>query len=203
MVYRSGTDVEKKRPALLHAIRTMPRWKWHLLTIGLVLGSIGLVSQVSAFLNTPHDPVFPHHAQVAPAPSDSAANPSSGNPGASPQPAATSPDAGTDPAPETTSPWKPFMTKFGFSLFVGISVGTIFRTFIRTAMVVTGLIVATAAALSYYHVVNVDMTAVNHETALATGWLADQGYRVKDMLFHTLPSSTAAGIGFFLGLKRR
>jgi uncharacterized membrane protein (Fun14 family) len=202
MVYQSGTEYQPKPPALVHAIRTMPRWKWRLISIGLVIGSIGLVSQVAAFLNTPHDPVFPSHAQVAPSnglpPSSSSANPRATSAGPESLPP-TSPDA----QPNPMSPWKPFMTKFGFSLFVGIAIGTIFRTFLRGALVVTGLIAAAAAGLSYYHVVNVDMTAVNHDATLVTGWLSDQGMRLKDMLFSHLPSSTAAGIGFFLGLKRR
>jgi uncharacterized membrane protein (Fun14 family) len=50
---------------------------------------------------------------------------------------------------------------------------------------------------------NVDLTAVKSSTTQAGGWLADQSYRLKDMLFHALPSSTAASIGFLLGFKRR
>jgi uncharacterized membrane protein (Fun14 family) len=203
MVYQSGTEYQPKRPAIVRAFRGMPRWKWRLLTIGLVIGSIGLVSQVSAFLNTPHDPVFPQHAKVvesnAAPPGSSAAHPRSTAPDADASPSPTT----TDPQPDPMAPWKPFMTKFGFSLFVGIAIGTIFRTFYRIGLTITGVVVAAAAALSYYHVVNVDMTAVSHGTALATGCLADQAYRVKELLFHALPSSTAAGIGFFLGLKRR
>jgi uncharacterized membrane protein (Fun14 family) len=222
MVYQSNTDaVEKKRPALSHAIRTMPRWKWRLLGIGLVIGTIGLVGQGAAYLSSRNARSAPTNQQ--PAGSTGVATPSAAPgapagasgfvggqptapaPGTAGTPGSPTPDASGDSSatPGMTQVMTPFMTRVGFSLFVGIVVGLVFRTFIRLALTLSVLTIGAAAALSYFHVVNVDLTAVRTETAQATGWLADQGYRLKDMLFNALPSSTSAGIGFLLGFKRR
>jgi uncharacterized membrane protein (Fun14 family) len=210
MVYQSGTDTQKQ-PALKHAIKSMPGWKWRLLTLGLVVGMIGVGGQVYGFFRGENPRVnAPVMHQATAAPSASPA-PMGSRGFVSGQPASTDTQTAGTPAADSTqqSPpdysqlWKPFMTRVGFSLFVGIFVGVVFRAFLRTAMMISVAIIGGAMALRYFNVVNVDLTAVKTETAQATNWFADQGYRVKDMLFHALPSTTSAGIGFILGLKRR
>ena len=104
--------------------------------------------------------------------------------------------------PSLTDKLTPFMSKFGFSLFVGVTVGLIFRTFLRMTFIALALIVAVGAGLSYLHI-NVDISAVKADTSQASSWLMDQGYRLREVLFNALPSSTAAGVGFFLGFKKR
>jgi uncharacterized membrane protein (Fun14 family) len=208
MVYQSGTDV-KKPPALKHAIKSMPRWKWRLLTLGLVIGMIGVAGQAYSFFagqNSPANAPVVQQSSGMPSASPAPVGSSgfvSGHPAATDSPAVTTSDSTQQPASDYSQLWKPFMTKVGFSLFVGIFVGVVFRAFLKMATVVCLLIVGAAMGLSYFHILNVDLTTVKTETAQATSWLADQGYRVKDMLFHALPSSTSAGIGFLLGLKRR
>jgi uncharacterized membrane protein (Fun14 family) len=225
MVYQSGTDTEKT-PALKHAIKSMPHWKWRLLTFGLVIGMIGVAGQAYTFFSGQTPPANAPAAQQTTAPQTTAARSvspappvgSSGfvggqtpagsypqnppTPGANPQ-ATPVADSSQAAPPDYSQLWKPFMTKVGFSLFVGIFVGVLFRAFFRIAMLISLLIVGAAMGLSYFHILNVDLTSVKTETAQATNWLADQGYRLKDMLFHALPSSTSAGIGFILGCKRR
>jgi len=98
------------------------------------------------------------------------------------------------------------MTRVGFSLFLGLMVGLIFRTFLRIATLLCALTIAAAAALSYFHIVNVDMTAVQQGTTQATSWLTDQTFRLAHLLFGALPatmSTGSAGAGFFIGFKRR
>ncbi len=217
MVYQSGTDAEKPT-ALKHAIKSMPNWKWRLLTIGLVIGLIGVGAQMFTVISGQKPPANQTSVARTATPQGSASPSGAPTPGGSrgfvseqaPAPAdsqsdqsAPSADSSSQQPNDLSQLWKPLMTKVGFSLFIGIVTGVLFRAFLKTAMAISMLVIGGAMALSYYHVVNVDLTSVKSETAQATSWLADQGYRVKDMLFHALPSSTSAGIGFFLGLKRR
>jgi uncharacterized membrane protein (Fun14 family) len=182
------------RPALVHAVRTMPRWKWKLLGFGLMIGCIGVGGQVaSTYLKPPATPQS-HTATAAPV---NGAQPSAGSPAATPaSPAPAS-------SPTIVDMITPFMSHFGFSLFVGIVVGLVFRTFIRVALLFSALIIGGAMALSYFFHVNVDMSVVKADTSQAVSWLTDQGYHLKGMLFQALPSSTAAGVGFLFGFKKR
>ncbi len=209
MVYQSGTDTEQQ-PALTHAIKTMPRWKWRLLGLALVIGCIGVAGQVSTYLKS--TPAPGHASNVPQAMQPSPTTPAIGAPAGSSgfvagQPSSSTPAPDATPQaqvePESSFIWKALMTRVGFSLFIGVIVGVIFRVFLRTALLISALIVSAAMALSYFHIMNVDLTMVKAQTAQATNWISDQGYRLKDVLFHALPSSTSAGIGFFLGLKRR
>jgi uncharacterized membrane protein (Fun14 family) len=95
------------------------------------------------------------------------------------------------------------MTKFGFSFVIGLIVGVVFRTFIGFAATLTAVVIAAALALSYFHVINVDMTAVKAQTGEATSWISEQGGHLKDLIFAHLPSTGAAGAGFLVGLKKR
>jgi len=95
------------------------------------------------------------------------------------------------------------MTRIGLSFFVGIVVGTIFRTFAKMAIGITALIAAAMAGLSYFHIFNVDFSSVQNEYQHGVSWLHDQAYRLKDVVFNALPSSTSAAVGFISGLKRK
>ena len=95
------------------------------------------------------------------------------------------------------------MATYGFSFVIGLVVGVIFRTFLGFAAMVTGLVIAGAVALSYFHVINVDMNTVKAGTGAATSWLSEQGGQLKDLIFAHLPSTGAAGAGFLVGMKKR
>jgi uncharacterized membrane protein (Fun14 family) len=208
-MYSSQSDYTKPqdRPALVHAVRTMPRWKWKILGIGLTIGCIGVGGQIaSAYLKPAPTPAPVSHSTSAAPVNGVAPSGSSGFAGGHPQ--STAPDATTtSPPPAATSTLidavTPFMSHFGFSLFVGIVVGLAFRTFLRVALLFSAIIVGGAMAISYFGHINIDMTTVKADTSQAVSWLTDQGYRLKTMLFQALPSSTAAGVGFLLGFKRR
>jgi uncharacterized membrane protein (Fun14 family) len=171
---------QEARPRMIHAVKTMPRWKWKLLGIGLSIGCIGAAGQAAS------------HFLVAPAPVQQTAP-------ASPSTVTTPPPS----SPTLTDALAPFMSKFGFSLFIGIVVGLIFRTFIRLALTMSVITIGCAMAVSYLFHINIDMTVVKADTSQAVNWMTDQGYRLKDMMFHVLPSSTAASLGFLFGFKRR
>jgi uncharacterized membrane protein (Fun14 family) len=205
----SQTDQYKPhdRPAMVHAVKTMPTWKWKILGFAFAMGCVGVGGEATSyFLKHPRPATTVN--ETAPASPGSGYVPSGSSGFVSGQPSNAIPDSTSASPPSATAPTltdaiTPFLSHFGFSLFVGVIVGLIFRTFIRMAMLTTALIVGGAMALSYFHILNVDLTMVKNETAQATSWVNDQGDRLKDMLFHALPSSTAAGLGFLFGFKKK
>jgi uncharacterized membrane protein (Fun14 family) len=184
----------------------MPTWKMKLLGFGLAMGCIGGGAQVATyFLNAPATSV----SQTAPPPSGTS-TPARSSGFLGNQPPVNSPPISPPPTAPSTTPsggivntLTPFMSHFGFSLFVGILFGVIFRTFLRTALLISALIAAAVYGLTHLLHLNVDLTQVKTDTNQAVSWLTDQGYRLKTMLFHVLPSSTAASVGFLLGFKKR
>ena len=54
-------------------------------------------------------------------------------------------------------------------------------------------------ALTYFNVVNVDLTSAQHTYDSAREWLTDQATRFKDVLLAHLPSSASGGVGAFIG----
>ena len=95
------------------------------------------------------------------------------------------------------------MGRLGISFFAGVVLGTIARTFVKLAAmgaVVIGLIFA---GLSYFHILNVDLTTMKTRYASASEWIEDQGGKLKGVALGALPSSTSAAAGFFAGFKRR
>ena len=198
------------QPRLAHAFRTMPGWKVKLLVSALILGVLGAGAQVASRMLRDRAPVVTTTTHVTPAAPSGVVPPGSSgfadNGGASTPPQTTTDTTVTTPAatpPTLTDQVTPYMTKFGFSFVVGLVVGVVFRTFLGFAAMITGLVIALALALSYFHVINLDLTAVRAQTGAATTWLSEQGGHLKDLLFAHLPSAGAAGAGFLVGMKRR
>ena len=192
------------RPRLARAFRTMPKWKVLLLVVALVVGVVGIGAQVASKAlrhNAPVAQTAPTHVAPAAAAPGSSGFVGDGGPPA-PPPVTTTTTTAT-PAPTLTDQVTPYMTKFGFSFVIGLVVGMIFRTFLGFAAALTALVVAAALALSYFHVINVDLSSVRTQTGQATSWLGEQGGHLKDLIFAHLPSAGAAGAGFLVGMKRR
>ncbi len=203
--YRIEDEPLQYRSPVVRTLGTMPSWKRKLLGVSLIIGLIGIGGEAaSALLGHSNPP------PAAPAPAAQTSHSilpqgSSGFVTGQPSPADTSPAA---PAPQNQNPGltekvTPWMTKFGLSFFVGIVAGVIFRTFIKLAVGITVLIAGLFLALSYFHILNIDMTTVKTEYASAAAWLTDQASRLKDVIFHALPSSTTAAAGFLAGFKKR
>jgi uncharacterized membrane protein (Fun14 family) len=206
-----ASDRYEENGKLHHAVRTMPRWKKILLVMSLLVGVAGFgVQEASSYMRKSAPPTPTPAVTGRPAPSGGVMpGGSSGFVGGG-SPASPAPDSSTSTtsSPQTQAPsvsdkMTPYVTRIGFSVFIGAVVGFIFRTFIKLAAGITALIVAIAIGLSYFHILNVDMTAVKTETANASGWLSDQAGRLKEVIFSALPSSTGAGAGFVFGFKRR
>jgi uncharacterized membrane protein (Fun14 family) len=217
-----GYDRFTEKKGLNHAVRTMPGWKKMLLGLSLLVGVAGFAVEEAGSVvkkTAPAVPTAPTH--VAPGeptagspvvgsgfvPAGSSgfvASPSSASaPQPAPGPGVAPADSSQTEAQGMSALMTPYLTRVGFSVFIGVVIGFLFRTFIKIAVGISALVVAAALALSYFHIVNIDMTAVKTETASASAWISDQAFRLKDVIFHALPSSTGAGVGFIFGFKRR
>ena len=93
--------------------------------------------------------------------------------------------------------------KLGVSVVVGFVVGWLFRMFVKTMALIAMLGVGAFAALSYFGVMNVDMTQAQHAFNSATEWITTQGTKLFDVVKAHLPSTGGAGLGAFLGFRRR
>lgn len=96
-----------------------------------------------------------------------------------------------------------WMAKLGLSFAGGLVLGIFFRVFLKTMAAITALAAGLVIGLSYFEVVNIDFTTMQANYDSFAGWLADQGWRVKELLAGVLPSAIFVGLGFFVGFLRR
>jgi uncharacterized membrane protein (Fun14 family) len=192
---------------LIRGYQLLPRWTRKTLIVSLVLGLLGTAAQVANSTKPKTRTVEEKTVVQKPAAAPARPGGSSGFVGTA-APAATQPvvvtTTKTVPVPPTvTEQSTPWVTRIGFSLFVGIVFGLVFRTFIKVSAMVTAAVLAGVAALSYFHVLELDKSAVQSELSTGLGWVKHGAWQVKDEVFHRLPSAGAAGVGFFFGLRRR
>jgi uncharacterized membrane protein (Fun14 family) len=57
-------------------------------------------------------------------------------------------------------------------------------------------------ALSYFHIMNVDLTSVQQRYSGDVSWLGDQASRLKDVAIAYLPVHAGSLFGVFLGFRR-
>ena len=86
--------------------------------------------------------------------------------------------------------------KIGISVVAGFILGWIFRGFLKTMAFVALALFALLAALSYFGILNVDMTKAKAEYTTAIQWATDQFWKLKDVLVaHTFRRRPAGRSG--------
>ena len=172
-----------------HARRLSPL-SWKVLAIFVVIGSIGAGLYAYTTLLAPATPA----AATAPPP------------GASGFLGGSAP-AAEPAAPSLSDTWTAWSGQHGaavgFGFAGGFVIAFVFRAFIKLMTLITLLIVGGMAALSYYGIVNVDLTAASRAVQSNADWLTEQATRIKDVLIAHLPSSGAGAAGAYFGLRRR
>ncbi len=93
--------------------------------------------------------------------------------------------------------------RIGVSILAGFVLGWLFRAFIRTVAFFALLGAAVLGALSWFRVVNIDMSSAQGEYATAMHWLYAQATLLKHAVIAHLPSTGGGTLGAFLGLRRR
>ena len=157
----------------------MHKWQRGLVLVAVLLFGSGSVGKMSSYLGQKNQPVV--------APAD--ANKPIPNP----------------PAPEPTLAQKvsPWAMRMGLSLLVGFLIGFALRVFVRITVTLLLLGIGLLMLLSYFHVVNVDLSAEKTKYESTVNWAQDQAYRLKDSALSHLPSSGGGALGAFAGFRRR
>ena len=107
------------------------------------------------------------------------------------------------PAPPPSSPFfAPLARRVGGSILVGFIIGWMFRTFVRLMSALTALAVGSLTLLSYFHIMNVDLTAAENKTSQASAWVTDQAGRLRDAALAHVHSTIGSAVGLFMGIRR-
>jgi uncharacterized membrane protein (Fun14 family) len=182
-------------------IRTMPKWHKLVLSLGLLCASLGAAGWVTGKVAQRSVDEAAAGAGGASVPQGSSNFLRSTDPA---RRADAAPDvAGTEPEQGFVLRISPKVMRVGVSLLVGFIVGFLFRMFVKTMLLVTLVIGGIFFALTYFNVVNVDLTSAQQTYDGAREWLTDQATRLKDVVLAHLPSSASGGVGAFIGFRRR
>lgn len=196
-------------------VATMPRWHKFVLAIGvalLIAGGVGWVMTRNApaavtTTTTVVEPKTGTQRSVSGIPKNSSGFVGSNSTGTSTDPTPSQRTVTTTtpaPAPDGwVAKLSPETTRVGGSVVAGFVVGWLFRAFLKTMAFLALLAGAGLFALSYFGVINVDMTAVREGSASAVQWLTSQADRFKDVIVSHLPSTGGGALGAFLGFRRR
>jgi len=158
----------------------LPRWQKTILTLALVAVGYGWAHQTYHTLTDP-----------APAPTQTS----------SPGPNSVSPDQSTtSSAPSALARWS---RRAGTSLLIAFIVGWVFRTFLKIMSTLTAAIVAAFCLLSYFNIMNIDMTAVEKKSTTATAWITDQGSRLRHAAMSHVHSTLGGILGLAMGARKR
>jgi uncharacterized membrane protein (Fun14 family) len=183
----SNTSNPSNRSIVRHAL-TMPGWQKSLLTLAVVFLGAGLAGQGMGLVR--------HKA-----PADGSAAP------ANSRGIVTS----EKPAEQSSAPdqkaWyeklSPEATRLGLTFLVGFIIGWAFRAFLKMMLMISVLAAAIFAGLSYFNVMNVDMSKAEQKYESSKAWVTDQAWRLKGAVQTHLPSSGASLLGMFVGFRRK
>jgi uncharacterized membrane protein (Fun14 family) len=126
-----------------------------------------------------------------------------------PAPSNTTPYNPPPPVPQTQdqptlrdriSPWA---MRIGASFLAGFVIGVGLRIFIRITATVLILGIGALALLSYFNVMNVDLSAAETKYQSSIHWAQDQASRLAKVAESHLPSSGGSVVGAFAGFRRR
>lgn len=175
---------------LTHLV-VMPRFHQSLLGLAMLLAGGGTLGQIAGYFKGPATPTV-QTTTTAPGGSSFV--------DANEAPTATPAEAPPQTIGERVAPWA---TRVGFAYIVGFVVGWAFRAFIKIMSLLTMAGVSIIAGLSYFHILNVDMTTTQQKYESVMHWVTDQGSKAASALMHHFPGSASSFAGMFLGFKRK
>jgi uncharacterized membrane protein (Fun14 family) len=186
----NAPNSSNKSKSIVKHVRTMPRWQKSLLTLATILLAAGLAGQAMALAK----------------PKPQTATSSSGPPANARGIVTTEKPADQSAAPAEKAWYEklsPHATRIGLTFLVGFIVGWAFRAFLKMMLMISVLAAAIFAGLSYFNVMNVDMSKAEQKYESSKAWLTDQAWRLKDAVQSHLPSSGASALGLFVGFRRK
>jgi uncharacterized membrane protein (Fun14 family) len=198
-------DVSGRNNRFSHAVAELPSWKKRLLSLTLVAALLGggarLATMAAAKPRVEASPTTTPVVVNEAMPSGSSGFVNA-RATASSEAAIDAPVQTDAPEPSRTEFYSGWVFRIGLSIFIGIVIGTVFRMFIKTMAVLTAVVVTAIVVLSYFKVINIDFTTMKDNYESFAGWAQGQVGRLKDVVMASLPSTTSAAVGFFLGFKR-
>jgi uncharacterized membrane protein (Fun14 family) len=185
------------RHFLAHLI-TMPGWHKAVLVVGALLAFGGGIGRIAGATRQPANaPASQPQQSATDAPKSSFA-------GDSTPPAADKPlEAQREPDGSLLIRLSPHAMAIGLSLVAGFLIAWVFRAFLKTMALLALVVTGGLFALSYFGVLNVDLSSAKQEYTSVIHWLGDQAGRLKDVAMAHLPSSGGGAVGAWLGLRRR
>ncbi len=176
-------------------LRSMPGWQKLTLMLSLIIGVAGGVGSIASYFTAGAESPSAPSSTDTPANARGVVDSSSQRDGGS--------TSVTDESPTFWQRMAPHARNFGFSVVIGFLAGWFFRTFLKTMAFVTAIVLTGFFLLSYFNVLSIDLAGMKTQYDSITHWLAEQGSRLKDLVFSYLPSTTGAFVGAFLGFLRR
>jgi uncharacterized membrane protein (Fun14 family) len=174
----------------LQHILHMPAWHRWVLLGAIAFGVIGTIGRVRQF--------------TAPTPAPQSV--SKGGVMSTPHSGFADTDSAPDATATTTTPvpWylSPRFLSIGGSVLSGFLIGWAMRVFVKTTLLVGLAISAVIGGLSYFHVMNVDLTSVQQKYNGDVSWLTDQASRLKDVAIAHIPVHAGGLFGMFMGFRR-
>ncbi len=173
----------------------MPTYLKGLMIGALALFSMGLIGQARNWMQNPSSAPT---AQVAP----NLAVPSGSNGFVSGNGKVDASAPATQPA-GTAGTWSGLSTKLGAGFVVGFFVGWIFRFFLKTMTLLTAAGVVIIGGLSYFNILNVDLTSAKTNYSSAITWVSDQGQKLFNVVYEKMNATGPMAVGGFFGFRRR
>jgi uncharacterized membrane protein (Fun14 family) len=190
--------VPMEKPSLasrfFHDLFRMPSWHRYVLLAAMAFGAIGIVGRVRQFTGAGTTPQ-----------SSVTATPQGGTSGTPQSNFGATDNSTAAPAPDANAqPWylSPRFLSIGSSVIGGFIIGWALRVFVKITLTVGVAITALLGALSYFHVMNVDLTMVQQNYHSDMSWLTDQTMRLKDVAMNHLPVHAGGFFGMFMGFRR-
>jgi uncharacterized membrane protein (Fun14 family) len=169
----------------LRDLMRMPTWHRYVLLAAISVAVIGTIGRVRQFFG------------VSPSPSQALASPRSNF---------TSDDttADADSTEVSPQPWylSPRFLTIGGSVLGGFLIGWAMRVFVKTTILIGLAITAVLGSLSYFHILNVDLTSVQQHYQGDVNWLGEQASRLKNVAISHIPSHAGGLLGIFMGFRR-
>ena len=78
-----------------------------------------------------------------------------------------------------------------------------FRTFVKAMASITAVVLGGLVLLSYFNVMNIDLTAARNNYKDASSWVTDQAGRLRDSAEGHIHSTLGGALGLFIGWRKK
>jgi uncharacterized membrane protein (Fun14 family) len=102
-----------------------------------------------------------------------------------------------------TGNWVALAAYMGFSFFVGFSIGYAFRTFLKFVFFMSGAVFILLFLLQYNGMIDINWAIFETAYDNLIAWISPHLGGLKSFITANLSSAAMAGLGLFLGFRRK